>query len=283
VFFNQVIAAYTGWIDSRNDPKKAVTFGDDSPMPNEVLTKLSEYMTANRSAYRWSPGRFVIVDNTVAYHSRQPFTGRRKVFASIGCGSKPVTDTQTHLVLRNGDKMPMAGLGLWKLPKESCADAVVNAVDAGYRLFDSACDYGNEKQTGEGLKRVLDAGKVKREDLFIVSKLWNTFHRPENVKLAVKKTLEDLGLEYLDLYLIHFPIALKFVPVETRYPPEWFNDPNHPQPRMELDEGVAYHQTWAAMEELVKEGLVRSIGACNIGTSMLRQVLQYAKVKPAVL
>jgi D-xylose reductase len=63
-----------------------------------------------------------------------------------------VTDTQTHLVLKSGDKLPMAGLGLWKMPKETCAEAVVNAVEAGYRLFDSACDYGNEKETGEGIK-----------------------------------------------------------------------------------------------------------------------------------
>jgi D-xylose reductase len=162
-----------------------------------------------------------------------------------------VTDTQTHLVLKSGDKLPMAGLGLWKMPKETCAEAVVNAVEAGYRLFDSACDYGNEKETGEGIKQVLAKGSVKREDLFIVSKLWNTFHRPENVKIAIKKTLSDLGVDYLDLYLIHFPIPLKFVPVETRYPPEWINDPNHLNPRMELDEGVTYQETWQAMEELV--------------------------------
>jgi D-xylose reductase len=251
-----------------------VTFGDDTPMPDEVLTKLAEYMVANRSAYRWSPGRFVIVDNTVSYHSRQPFAGRRRVFASIGKGSKPVADTTTHLVLSNGDKMPMAGLGLWKMPKDSCADAVVNAVEAGYRLFDSAADYGNEKQTGEGIKRVLDAGTMKREDLFVVSKLWNTYHRPEHVKAAVKKSLADLGLEYLDLYLIHFPIPLKYVPIEKSYPPEWiYFDEKDSTPRMEFDQGVTYQQTWEAMEELVKEGLVRNIGACNVGVSMLRQVL----------
>ena len=105
-FFNQIIAAYTGWIDSRNDPKLAVVFGDDTPLPDDVLTDLSNYMTAEKCAYRWTPGKFVIVDNTVAYHSRQPFGGRRKVFAAIGKGDKPVTDKTTHLVLNSGDKLP---------------------------------------------------------------------------------------------------------------------------------------------------------------------------------
>lgn len=147
-FFNQIIAAYTGWIDSRNNPKEAVVFGDDTPMPDNVLSDLAAYMTENACTYRWSPGKFVIVDNTVAYHSRQPFNGRRKVFAAIGQGTKPVTDTTTHLVLSSGDKLPQLGLGLWKMPGDSCADVVYNAIKNGYRLLDSACDYGNEEKTG---------------------------------------------------------------------------------------------------------------------------------------
>lgn len=142
---NQIIAAYTGWVDSRNELGKAVRYGDDTPIPGEVLDDLAAYMMANRCAYRWSPGRFLIIDNTVAYHSREVFSGRRIIYASIGKGEKPVTDNTTHLVLKNGDKMPSVGLGLWKMPKDGCADAVVNAVQAGYRLFDSAADYGNEQ------------------------------------------------------------------------------------------------------------------------------------------
>jgi len=82
----------------------------------------------------------------------------------------------------------------------------------------------------------MDSGIVKRDDLFVVGKLWNTFHKPEHVKLAVKKTLSDLGLEYLDLYLIHFPIAQKFVPIEEKYPPEWV----HEKSCMEFEPGVTY-------------------------------------------
>jgi hypothetical protein len=113
VFFNQIIAAYTGWIDSRNDCKKAVVFGDDTPMHDDVLMDIAAFMAENRCAYRWTPGKFIIVDNTVAYHSRQPFKGPRICYASIGNGVKPVTDTQTHLALTSGDKMPMLGVGLW--------------------------------------------------------------------------------------------------------------------------------------------------------------------------
>jgi len=83
--------------------------------------------------------------------------------------------------------------------------------------------------------------------------------------------------------LIHFPIALKFVPFEKRYPPEWIHDPESANPRMEEDEGVPMRETWEAMEELVREGLVKNIGICNIGVAMLRDILQYCKIKPTVL
>ena len=118
--------------------------------------------------------------------------------------------------------------------------------------------------------------------MWITSKLWNTYHRKEYVKAACKKSLEDLGLEYLDLYLIHFPISLKFVPFEERYPPEWVHDPKSANPKMEEDP-VSMRETWEAMEELVKEGLVKNIGLCNVGVVTLRDILSYCKVKPTVL
>uniref|UniRef100_A0A7S1QFZ7 NADP-dependent oxidoreductase domain-containing protein n=1 Tax=Neobodo designis TaxID=312471 RepID=A0A7S1QFZ7_NEODS len=286
-FYNQLVAAYTGWVDKRNALKQAVVFADDTPLPDDVVMDIVRFMNANACAYRWSPGRFVIVDNSVAYHSREPFTGRRRIYAAIGQGTKPVAPTgatsATHLSLHTGARMPQVGFGCWKVPKDVCADTIYQAIKAGYRLIDSACDYGNEQQTGAGIRRAIDEGLVKREDLFVVSKLWNTFHRPENVEVGLRKTLADLGLEYVDLYLIHFPIAQKFVPIEARYPPEWIHDPSAAAPRMELDEGVTYQQTWQAMEAAHDAGLAKHIGFCNIGTLQIRQVLQYARVKPAVL
>jgi diketogulonate reductase-like aldo/keto reductase len=192
-------------------------------------------------------------------------------------------DQGNYLTLNTGLKMPPLGLGLWKMDKACCAQVVYDAIKTGYRLLDSACDYGNEQQTGEGIERALKDGLCKREDLFVVSKLWNTFHRPEHVKPAVLRSLKDMKVDYLDLYIIHFPISLKYVDPEVRYPPEWIHDPKAENPRMEPDHGVTYQETWQAMEELVKEGLVKNIGVSNVGTVKIIDVIKYAKIKPAIL
>lgn len=154
-------------------------------MDDAVLMDLANFMNENKCSYRWTPGKFIIVDNTVAYHSRQPFKGPRICYASIGNGVKPVTDTQTHLALTSGDKMPMLGVGLWQLKPENTENTVYNAIKLGYRMLDSAELYANEKETGLGLAKAINEGIVKREDMFVVSKLWNYYHRPEHVKAAV--------------------------------------------------------------------------------------------------
>ncbi len=186
------------------------------------------------------------------------------------------------LTLRGGDTIPSVGLGMWKVDVAQAAELVCEAISVGYRHFDCACDYGNEAAVGDGLSQALGDGLCRREELWITSKLWNTYHRREHVRLAVEKSLRDLQLDYLDLYLIHFPIALQFVPLETRYPPGWFYDPSVAHPRMHPD-GVPIHETWGAMEALVRSGLVRNIGVSNFGCSLLRDLLSYAEIAPAVL
>jgi D-xylose reductase len=184
--------------------------------------------------------------------------------------------------IASGDQLPAVGLGLWKVERPLAAQTVCDAAAAGYRHFDCACDYGNESEVGEGLARALQSGAVRREELWITSKLWNTYHAAEHVRPAVERSLADLRLDYLDLYLIHFPLAHKYVPFDKRYPPGWFHDPDAPQPRVELAR-VPIAKTWQAMENLVRAGLVRNIGVCNFNTALLRDLLMYAEIAPAVL
>ncbi|MEM7687757.1 MAG: aldo/keto reductase [Pseudomonadota bacterium] len=180
------------------------------------------------------------------------------------------------------DTMPPVGFGLWKIPQDTTAETVVEAVHAGYRHFDSAADYGNEVQTGKGLSKAMAQGLVEREDLWITSKLWNTFHAPEHVEEACRKTLMDLQLQCLDLYLIHFPIALEYVPIAKRYPPEWVANPEAEEPKM-VRAPVPLHETWAAMEGLVAKGLTKRIGVCNYNSGLLHDLMAYARIKPAAL
>ena len=178
--------------------------------------------------------------------------------------------------------MPAVGLGIWKIDRGDTAAAVESAIEIGYRHIDSAADYGNEQEAGAGIASAIAKGHATRDELWVTSKLWNTFHRKEHVREACEKSLSDLGLDYLDLYLVHFPIALKYVPIDKRYPPEWFYDPDAPNPRMEMDR-VTLAETWAGMEELVSAGLVKQIGVCNYNTGLLIDLMAYASIPPAML
>lgn len=189
----------------------------------------------------------------------------------------------TSPTLRVDDSaMPVVGLGLWKVSPKEASDLVVSAIQEGYRHLDSACDYGNEKEVGAGIRRAISDGDVTREQLWVTSKLWNTFHRPEHVRAACERSLTDLGLEYLDLYLIHFPISLRFVDFNDRYPPEWLFNVEGQGPTL-IPDPVPLHETWSAMETLVTEGLVKHIGVCNYSTALIHDLMSYAKIKPAML
>jgi D-xylose reductase len=186
------------------------------------------------------------------------------------------------LPVSTGAALPSVGFGFWKVENALAAEVAQQAIAAGYRHLDCACDYGNEVEVGQGIARAIETGLCQREDLWVTSKLWNTFHSAEHVKMACERSLNDLGLKQLDLYLIHFPIAQKYVPVDVRYPPGWFFDPDAEKPQME-EVRVPISETWAAMEKLVDAGLVKHIGICNFGTSLMRDLLSYARIRPAVL
>lgn len=174
--------------------------------------------------------------------------------------------------------MPQVGFGLWKVDKATCADTVYNAIKVGYRLFDGACDYGNEKEAGEGVARAIKEGLVKREDLFLVSKLWNSFHDGDKVEPIAKKQLADWGIDYFDLFIIHFPVALKYVDPKDAYPPGW----NYTDGTVQLSNATT-QETWTAMESLVGKGLAKSIGISNFQGSLILDLLRYAKIRPATL
>lgn len=180
------------------------------------------------------------------------------------------------------DVPPPVGLGLWKIEREQAANMVRSAIETGYRHLDSASDYGNESDTGEGIEAALRDRLVKRDELWVTSKLWNSNHRKEHVRSACERSLKDLRVDHLDLYLVHFPIATKHVPQAVRYPAGWFYDPEAANPCMELDK-VPIAETWGAMEELVSAGLVRKIGISNFGVSLIRDLLSYATIRPTVL
>jgi D-xylose reductase len=186
------------------------------------------------------------------------------------------------LPLSDGSALPAVGLGTWKIPNENASDLVREAVRLGYRHLDCACDYGNEHEVGRGLGQALADGLCRREDVWVTSKLWNTYHDPRHVRLACERSLSDLQVDRLDLYLVHFPIALEFVPFDRRYPPGWFYDPAAEFPVMKPAR-IAIAETWGAMEELVRAGLVQRIGVSNFGVSLIRDLLAYAQIRPSVL
>ncbi|MEM7613218.1 MAG: aldo/keto reductase, partial [Pseudomonadota bacterium] len=185
--------------------------------------------------------------------------------------------TRTHTA-----SMPTVGFGTWKIDRPDTAGIVSKAIEVGYRHIDSAADYGNEVETGQGIANAIAAGHCTRDELAITSKLWNTYHRKEHVRAACERCLSDLGLDYLDRFLIHFPIALRFVPFDERYPPEWLFDPEADAPTMQPDR-VPIQETWEAMESLVDAGLVRDIGVCNFNSALLIDLMSYARIKPAML
>lgn len=170
--------------------------------------------------------------------------------------------------------MPLLGLGTWKSQPGQVKQAILWALQSGYRHIDCASVYGNEAEIGDALEETLGQDKIlRREDVFITSKLWNTRHHPDDVEPSLMRTLKDLKVDYLDLYLIHWPYAFRRGDVDF---------PRQADGSILYDD-TDYRQTWGAMERLVEKGLVRAIGLSNFNSQQVDHILSMATIKPAVL
>jgi alcohol dehydrogenase (NADP+) len=180
----------------------------------------------------------------------------------------------TRMPLNSGGQMPALGFGTLIPDAAETITATRNALEAGFRHFDCAERYGNEREVGEALQAGLVAGEIARQDIFVTTKLWNTNHRPERVEPAIEASLGRLKLSYLDLYLIHTPFA--FQPGDEQ-------DPRDQNGQVIYDNGVTLRDTWRAMESLVDHGRCRAIGLSDISLNELLPIYESAKIKPAVV
>jgi alcohol dehydrogenase (NADP+) len=181
----------------------------------------------------------------------------------------------TRLPLSQGSgQMPALGFGTLIPDAATTRSATKDALAAGFRHFDCAERYRNEREVGEALREGLAAEGISRADIFVTTKLWNTNHRPERVEPAFNASLQRLGLSYLDLYLIHTPFA--FQPGDDQ-------DPRDQNGNVLYDRGVTLLDTWKAMESLVDQGKCRAIGLSDITLSGLLPIFESARIKPAVI
>lgn len=174
--------------------------------------------------------------------------------------------------LSNGFKIPIIGLGTWQSKFGECKQTVKDAIDFGYRHIDTASYYENENEIGEAINEKITDGTIKRENLFVTTKCWNTAHSKDKVIESCKKSLRALNLDYVDLFLIHWPMGYK---EGTELLPFDSNG------KMQFSD-VDYLETWAAMEECHKQGLARSIGLSNFNVNQIKRVWENAKIKPVM-
>ncbi|KRN98434.1 aldo/keto reductase [Companilactobacillus kimchiensis] len=163
-----------------------------------------------------------------------------------------ITSLNDRIELNNGTNIPGLGLGVFQIPNEETAEVVANGIKQGYRLIDTAQVYGNEEGTGEGIRRGLKENNLKREDLFITSKVWNNHISYDETIVAANDSLEKLGLDYLDLYLIHWP------------------------------GDDSFKDSYLALEQLYKEGKIKAIGVSNFQVHHLKELAKYATVTPVL-
>ena len=181
----------------------------------------------------------------------------------------------TKIALNNGSgAIPALGFGTLIPDPVATRTATKAALEAGFRALDASERYRNEKEVGEALQEVFKAGKIKRGDVFIATKVWNNNHRPERVKPAFEASLKRLQIDYADLYLIHTPFA--FQPGDDQ-------DPRDASGNVIYDKGITLLDTWRALEGLVDAGRCKAIGLSDVGLEQAKQIFDAARIKPAVI
>ena len=189
----------------------------------------------------------------------------------------PTTDNLRYMKIpfnKGSGAIPALGFGTLIPDPIATKIATMAALEAGFRLLDTAERYRTEKEVGEAMQEIFRDGKIKREDVFVITKLWNTNHRPERVKPAFEASLKKLQLDFLDLYLIHTPFA--FQPGDE-------HDPRDANGAVLYDNEVTLLDTWRALESLVDEGRCRAIGLSDVGLEQTKEIFDVARIKPAVV
>jgi len=177
----------------------------------------------------------------------------------------------SSLKFENGDLLPILGLGTWKAEPGEVGEVIKTAIRMGYRHIDCASLYGNEAEIGQALNELLEQGEIKREELWVTSKLWNDCHHPDHVRPAMEKTLADLQLDYLDLYLMHWPLAFE----HGQLYPETV-DALIPLAQLPLE------TTWKAMGSLLDDQLCRHLGVANFSIKKLQRLIDQGTHRPEV-
>src|SRR6202790_5113806 len=181
----------------------------------------------------------------------------------------------TKIALNNGSgAIPALGFGTLIPDPMATRTATKAALEAGFRQLDASERYRNEKEVGAAIQDVFKAGKIKREEVFVATKLWNNNHRPERVKPAFARSLKKLQLDYVDLYLIHSPFA--FQPGDEQ-------DPRDANGNVIYDKGVTLLDTWRALECLVDEGKCKAIGLSDVSLGQTQEIFEAGRIKPAVV